>query len=251
MKQILIIVCLMSQTAFAKDIEKLGEDLGKVYRKAIETEVSTSAQEELKKQISNSLAASYLKITLLPLHEIKLKLEAADALKASDNLPTLAECREFQLLYQDYEANLLEVERKLSEVFYSTSPYRVELQAFQDLKVPMQVYFSSAINMEEGINTLDLMLAELSSLGLRWQRKAISNGVRFEFDHNYFQRTYQVSSPEQLADKSKLLKQLLQGPVKKMNYLKSVQTFISQRFGMEEFEASLKELAGKLKSLGR
>ena len=221
----------------------MGDDLGKVYRSSIETEARTPKQEELRKQISASLANHFIKVTFLPLNEIReqllaMKLEIIDGaqgypevlVKASENLPTIQECKRLQILYSNFEISLADTEKKLTDVFYSTSPYLIELTNFQ-----------------EGLRSLDSMLTELASLGFRWNRKMSQGRLTYQFDQQFFQQHHQVASPELLKEKQKVLSQLLQGPIRRLNYLKSVQVYISTRFGTAEFELALRELANKLK----
>ncbi len=260
MKRILLLLCLLNQAAQAADLQSLGDDLGKVYRSSIETEARTPKQEELRKQISASLANHFIKVTFLPLNEIReqllaMKLEIIDGaqgypevlVKASENLPTIQECKRLQILYSNFEISLADTEKKLTDVFYSTSPYLIELTNFQDLKAPLQTYFSVSIDMAEGLRSLDSMLTELASLGFRWNRKMSQGRLTYQFDQQFFQQHHQVASPELLKEKQKVLSQLLQGPIRRLNYLKSVQVYISTRFGTAEFELALRELANKLK----
>lgn len=245
MKRILLLALLTNQTQ-AADLSKLGKDLGKVYQQTLEVEVQTSRQETLRKQISASLMEGVLKINFLPLNELKEQF-LASPLEATLVLPTLQESLRLQKLYLQFDSELTEAEKRLMETFYSSSPYQSELAAYQDFKLSLEENFSPAMNLTEGYQAMESMLSQFSELGFRWERKLEKGSLEFIFDQSHFRKIHQVSAPEFLRDKPTVLKQLLQGPGRKLNYLKTAQSYLSQRFGVEHFEVVLKDLVGKLK----
>lgn len=260
MKCFVLIALLAHQAALAGELSQLGVELGRIYRESLDTEVHSSEQLEVRKEVSASLSSGILKITLLPVKEIKAKLEASNLrflvgsqglpelhVTVSESLPTLQESLQLQSLSLRYEAELTEAESRLNSIFYSTSPYRAELEVLQGLKIPLEHNFHSALNMNEGHAALESMISEFSQLGFRWQRRVVKGKVHFLLDQAYFQKFHQVSSPEFLSQKSLILTQLLQGPVKKLNYLKSVHLYLSKRYGVGDFESVIRELMAKLK----
>lgn len=260
MKQLLLVATIMSQMSYAGELTQISSDLGKVYQKAVALETRGSKQEELRKQIVESLSANILSVTFFPLRELRSRLRSLGIrfestnyglmemkLLPSDSLPKIEECNELKQIFAQYEEALESAEKSLSQIYYSSSPYWTELSTFKGILEPMRANFASSLNMQEGIVNLEAMLSELEAAGFRWERRVLADEVVFEFDLKFFQQRHRVNSPEQLGDKDETLKRILAGPWRKLNGLQSSHTYLSRRYGLKSFELALRQILVKLK----
>lgn len=262
MKKFILMALILNQSAFAHEIKELGADLGMIYQKVVQLEVESTEALKTKRYIIDVVSTGVLKVALLPLIEIEAKLKSLKiesqegryhselVIQAESKMITLQECLELQSLFQQFQIELSNSEKILEDVFYSSNPYQKELAYFQKMQAPLQEDFSSIIDMADGLRKIESMINGFSSIGFNFSRKVISTKAQFSYDKESFYTKYGTRELENLTatQRKELVLLLVKGPLKDLNSLKSLYSFISKRYGIDGLDALVKEILFKLKS---